>query len=136
LKVFTGLATERTDEKSRHLEANLRAYKSYVAEGLNWVDPPMAAKSIDDLGVRALHTLADYDVVALVHGDAHLRNILLRNSTEPVLVDFANAGAGHPFFDFVRLELGIWTVLLSKPTGRWPKPSWDNFSRAGQSIQS
>ena len=56
--------------------------------------------------------LTNHDVVALVHGDAHLRNILLRNTREPVLVDFANAGPGHPLFDFVRLELGIWTVLL------------------------
>ncbi len=114
LELFKGLASQRTNERSRHLEATLRAYKADVAEGRAWMQPAIVAQSIDVLGARALQMLTDYDVGAFVHGDAHLRNILLRNSTEPVLVDFANAGPGHPLFDFVRLELGIWTVLLKK----------------------
>jgi len=114
LELFRGLAMQRTNERSRHLEATLCAYKADVAEGLAWMQPPIVARSIDDLGARALKMLTDYNVGAFVHGDAHLRNILLRNSTEPVLVDFANAGPGHPLLDFVRLELGIWTVLLKQ----------------------
>jgi Zn-dependent peptidase ImmA (M78 family) len=112
LKVFMDLATQRTSEKGRHLEATFRAYRCCAADGLKWMQAPMAIQCIDDLGARALRMLTDYDPVAFVHGDAHLRNILLRNSTGPVLVDFAHAGPGHPLLDFVRLEMGIWTVLL------------------------
>jgi Zn-dependent peptidase ImmA (M78 family) len=114
LELFKGLAMQRSNERSRHLAATLCSYRADVAEGRAWTQPPIAPQSIDDLGVCALQALTDYDLGAFVHGDAHLRNILLRNSTEPVLVDFANAGPGHPLFDFVRLELGIWTVLLKQ----------------------
>jgi Zn-dependent peptidase ImmA (M78 family) len=119
LTVLKGAAGRRTnDEPSRHLVANLSCYRSYIREGLTWMPSSISPASIDALGKRALQTLSAHKVAAIVHGDGHLRNFLLRNGVEPVLVDFANAGSGHPLLDFVRLEVGIWTVLLKQAEPR------------------
>lgn len=44
---------------------------------------------------------------AICHGDVHLRNVLLRLDREPLFIDFANSGPGHPAFDLVRLEAAL-----------------------------
>jgi hypothetical protein len=36
-----------------------------------------------------------------------LRNVLLRLDREPLFIDFANSGPGHPAFDLVRLEAAL-----------------------------
>lgn len=51
---------------------------------------------------RALET------AAVVHGDVHLRNVLIRGDAEVHLIDFANTGPGHPCVDLVRLELSLY----------------------------
>ena len=43
----------------------------------------------------------------LVHGDLHVGNVLLSDDRTPVLIDFANAGAGHPLFDLVRVSASV-----------------------------
>lgn len=119
LTVLKGAASQRTnDDPTRHLIANLCNYRSYVREGVTWMLSSVSAASIDTLAERALQTLTAPKIAAIVHGDGHLRNILLRNGVEPVLVDLANAGSGHPFLDLVRLEIGIWTVLLKQAEPR------------------
>jgi hypothetical protein len=44
---------------------------------------------------------------AICHGDVHLRNVLLRLDREPLFIDFANSGPGHPAFDLVRFEAAL-----------------------------
>ncbi len=114
LDLFTRLGGARVKEAARHLGCIFHAYESDRKRGLHWVDSPLPSESIDTVARGALETLTTYDQVAMVHGDAHLRNILLKDGTDPVIVDFAHAGPGHPVFDLVRFELAIWTVLLEK----------------------
>lgn len=44
---------------------------------------------------------------ATVHGDVHLRNILVRDGREPCFIDYAHSGPGHPAFDLARLESSL-----------------------------
>lgn len=53
-----------------------------------------------DIATNLLHK-------ATVHGDVHLRNILLRDDREPFFIDYACSGPGHPCFDLVRLESAL-----------------------------
>src|SRR5207302_5509218 len=53
---------------------------------------------------RLVVTLAKY---ATVHGDVHLRNILVRDDRDPHFIDYAYSGPGHPCFDLVRLESAL-----------------------------
>lgn len=41
---------------------------------------------------------------ATIHGDIHLRNILLRDFCDPFFIDYAYAGPGHPCYDLVRFK--------------------------------
>jgi hypothetical protein len=119
LGVLQTIGGQRTnDDPTRHLVANLSIYNSYLQDGLTWIPESMSRSSIDALARWALKTLTEYNVAAIVHGDGHLRNILLRNGVEPVFVDFANAGSGHPLLDLVRLEVGIWTAALKQADPR------------------
>jgi hypothetical protein len=52
-------------------------------------------------------TVAELDREITVHGDLHAGNILLPDDRMPRLIDFAQAGAGHPAFDLVRLSSAI-----------------------------
>jgi hypothetical protein len=45
---------------------------------------------------------------AVVHGDLHLRNILVRGDKDMHLIDYAGSGPGHPAIDLVRLELALY----------------------------
>lgn len=51
--------------------------------------------------------LKQLEGVSVVHGDLHLRNVLVRNFNDPHLIDYAYAGPGHPCFDLVRLECAL-----------------------------
>lgn len=44
---------------------------------------------------------------AIVHGDVHLRNILVRGYREAYIIDYARSGPGHPATDLVRFELAL-----------------------------
>jgi Phosphotransferase enzyme family len=44
---------------------------------------------------------------AIVHGDLHLGNILVRGDHDMHLIDYAGSGPGHPAIDLVRLELAL-----------------------------
>lgn len=47
------------------------------------------------------------DACAVVHGDLHLGNFLLRGQNMH-LIDYASSGPGHPTIDLVRLELALY----------------------------
>lgn len=53
-----------------------------------------------------------------VHGDLHLRNVLVDESGKGWLIDFAKVGERHNLFDFVRLETRIrtWELLSEYST--------------------
>jgi hypothetical protein len=46
---------------------------------------------------------------AVVHGDIHLRNMLVANESRVHFIDYGSAGPGHPAIDLVRLELSLYT---------------------------
>jgi hypothetical protein len=117
LGAFTALARSRVDCPPRHLDAIIRAYEASKKTGLRWMDGPLSTLAIDRIAQHALSTLKQCSRAAMVHGDAHLRNILLKDGRHPVIVDFAQAGPGHPLFDLARLELGIWQALLEEALG-------------------
>lgn len=66
-------------------------------------------KPINIIGVLegALTQVEKLNGRAICHGDVHLRNILVRLDREPLFIDFANSGPGHPAFDLVRLEAAL-----------------------------
>ena len=45
---------------------------------------------------------------AIVHGDLHLRNVLVRGESEVRLIDYEASGPGHPALDLVRFELALY----------------------------
>ncbi len=45
---------------------------------------------------------------AIVHGDIHLRNILIRGESEVHVIDYAASASGHPAVDLVRFELALY----------------------------
>jgi len=57
-----------------------------------------------DLAEEQFQKLAS---TAIVHGDMHLRNILVRSDIDMHLIDFAASGPGHPAVDLARLELAL-----------------------------
>lgn len=62
---------------------------------------------LPDLARRAATVVAALQDNAVVHGDVHLMNILLRDNRDPFLIDFALSGPGHPCYDLTRLEAAV-----------------------------
>ena len=58
-----------------------------------------------DLAEQQFEKLAES---AVVHGDLHLGNILVRGGRDMLLIDYAGSGPGHPAIDLVRLELALY----------------------------
>lgn len=48
-----------------------------------------------------------FERVAVVHGDLHLKNILVNEAGGAYLIDYAASGPGHPCVDLIRLELAL-----------------------------
>jgi hypothetical protein len=51
---------------------------------------------------------------SIIHGDLHLRNILVDRDGRPWLIDFGQVRQGHTLFDFIKLETYIRLDVLSK----------------------
>jgi hypothetical protein len=51
---------------------------------------------------------------SLVHGDLHLRNILVDETGRSYLIDFALVAERHNLFDFIKLETYIRQMILSQ----------------------
>jgi hypothetical protein len=55
---------------------------------------------------RCQSLLDEHKTVAVCHGDAHTRNVLVRGQ-QGYLIDYAYSGPGHPCADLTRLELAV-----------------------------
>jgi len=51
---------------------------------------------------------------SIIHGDLHLRNILVDRDGRPWLIDFGRVHEGHTLFDFIKLETYIRLDVLSQ----------------------
>lgn len=73
-----------------------------VQSGVDWGMPGIA-ETLE----RASSRFDRLALAATIHGDVHLRNILLRAGRDAHLIDYAGSGPGHPSVDLVRLELAL-----------------------------
>ena len=114
---------DRTVTKIESL--NTRACAAKAVRALGWTDVsslnamiergilwhlPRLDNGCDPLSLRheAVELLkGELRAVAIVHGDVHLRNVLVRDGREPFLIDYALAGPGHPCLDLVRFESAL-----------------------------
>lgn len=78
------------------------------ARGIEWSLPDEVERAISKATARfnLLHPLA------IVHGDLHLGNVLVRGDRDPHLIDYASSGPGHPALDLVRLELALYLGFI------------------------
>jgi hypothetical protein len=97
--------------KRRHLNSgfenfsrpHMECFSLLEASGVKW------SVAGDESRLRKLAADA-YDArdgLAVVHGDVHLKNILVRSDRQSFLIDYAFSGPGHPAVDLVRLELAL-----------------------------
>ena len=77
--------------------------ESLESIGFDWGLVPNAV-AVRSLAASRFDTLAH---AAVVHGDVHLRNVLIRGG-DVHLIDYAASGPGHPALDLVRLELSLY----------------------------
>ncbi len=67
---------------------------------------------LGDCAIRARKAAAErfrsMERSAVVHGDVHLRNVLIRGESEVHLIDYEALGPGHPAVDLVRFELALY----------------------------
>lgn len=117
--VFVGRALMRVARTLAELNGN--------APPLNWnrqsfVNPPAThldaleregfVWGLSDCAKRARRAAAErvrrMEESAIVHGDLHLRNILIRGESEVRLIDYEASGPGHPALDLVRFELALY----------------------------
>ena len=54
---------------------------------------------------------------SVIHGDLHLRNVLVDRDGRPWLIDFGRVREGHTLFDFIKLETYIRLDVLSAASG-------------------
>jgi serine/threonine protein kinase/Tfp pilus assembly protein PilF len=54
---------------------------------------------------------------SIIHGDLHLRNVLVDQDGRPWLIDFGRVREGHTLFDFIKLETYLRLDVLNKMPG-------------------
>jgi hypothetical protein len=75
---------------------------------LKWTFPGVrSGKDPLELARSAISKLSPHANAAVVHGDLHLRNILVRDEREPFLIDYSYSGPGHPCFDLAWFESAV-----------------------------
>lgn len=89
--------------------------------GVVWKIPAGKDGTTDALGVRAKATEIVKRLIhrAIIHGDAHLRNVLVRDDREPYFIDYAYSGPGHPCFDLVRFESALFFQFFRMTDGEY-----------------
>jgi hypothetical protein len=89
------------------------AFKELLGKGVVWdfVDLKGQVIDIPDILARSESRVGQLHGKAHVHGDVHLRNVLV-NDREPILIDFASSGPGHPCYDLVRLDMSVSTFAF------------------------
>jgi Phosphotransferase enzyme family len=81
----------------------LKGVKSLEVKGRSWGLDASLLSARD----RAEVQLKQLEERAVVHGDIHVRNVLLRDDSEAFFIDYASSGPGHPCSDLVRLDLSM-----------------------------
>jgi hypothetical protein len=83
--------------------------KQLYDKGIKWNIKDLHGRQvvIPDLVQKSREAVARLNGKAVVHGDIHLRNILVCGDQEPFLIDYAESGLGHPCYDLVRLDASI-----------------------------
>ncbi|MXW84123.1 MAG: aminoglycoside phosphotransferase family protein [Rhodothermaceae bacterium] len=93
-------------------DGDLNTYVNPPATHLNVLDQRGFIWGLNDCAKQALEIATGrfrrMERSAIVHGDIHLRNILIRGESEVHLIDFAESGPGHPAVDLVRFELALY----------------------------
>ena len=75
---------------------------------LRWTFPGVrGGRDPVELARAAVAVLTPHGKAALVHGDLHLRNVLVRDGREPFLIDYSYSGPGHPCFDLAWFESAV-----------------------------
>ena len=64
-----------------------------------------------------------------VHGDLHLRNVLVDESGKGWLIDFAKVTERHNLFDFIKLETYIRLMALAQVSGAFSLNEYAQFER-------
>ena len=84
---------------------DMRCFKVLEKNGVDWGlgDLANGARQVAEMWFGRLAT------AAIVHGDMHLGNVVLRGDRDAHLIDYAGSGPGHPAIDLVRFELAILT---------------------------
>ena len=70
---------------------------------------------------------------SLVHGDLHLRNVLVDESGKGWLIDFAKVEERHNLFDFIKLETYIRLMALASEYGAF---SWSDYAQFEQALNA
>ena len=94
---------------SRSPGSDLRVWTAASGRWIDWSITDPQGRPLDVFSFRmwvGRHTAA-LNRQATVHGDVHLRNILVRDDREPHFIDYAYSGPGHPCFDLVRLACAV-----------------------------
>lgn len=117
-----GAAIDRAVQKLERLNARccvgstvpslgvpLDAVDAILQRGITWTIPDCEGVVGDVFAYRrrARRLIGNLARYATVHGDIHLRNILVRDDRDPHFIDYACSGPGHPCFDLVRLESAL-----------------------------
>lgn len=106
---LAGLNSRRCPDSSFRTLANpfLESLIKMEAAGFSWgfTDDALARREAAQEKLRA------NEHVAVCHGDAHTRNILVRGD-QGYLIDYAYSGPGHPCADLARLELSIFLTVF------------------------
>lgn len=89
----------------------LDTYVDPKAKALTWIGKnyPNPLHLYPDILSRALEGKK-----SLVHGDLHLRNILVDRSNQGWLIDFALVKERHNLYDFIKLEVFIRQMVLAQ----------------------
>jgi hypothetical protein len=70
---------------------------------------------------------------SFVHGDLHVRNVLVDSSGKAWLIDFAKVRERHNLFDFIKLETYIRLMALAQVHGAF---SWNEYIQFEQELNA
>jgi hypothetical protein len=93
-----------------HSNPDMKYLENVEARGINW--------GLGDSERRArIVAQQQFDKLAksaIVHGDLHFKNILVRNELDFHLIDYAGSGPGHPAVDICRIIIALFSVYLKQ----------------------
>lgn len=87
------------------LDLCMSLFERLESRGIGWKVDPRAIRARE----AAIRRYATLSAAATVHGDLHLRNVLIRGGRDAYPIDYRWTGPGHPAIDLVRLELALYT---------------------------